>query len=325
MIIMAFLFAFGIALLLTGAHWLIEGGSNIADRLNVSRLFIGLTIVAFGTSAPEFMISVTGVLKGSEGIALGNVLGSYISNILLILGISAAIYPIAIQRATMWKEIPLSLLAAILVGLMASDTILDGIVPSLISRTDGFILLSFFIIFLYYTVGVSKEGVGEVIGDVIVEHKERSLPVSIELVAFGLLGLFFGGYIVVESAISLAREFGVSDSLIGLTIVAVGTSVPELATCIVAARKKENDIIMGNIIGSNIFNIFFVLGATAAIRPLQIPGVLFQDVAVTIGSTVLLLVFIFTGKKYTLARWQGIAFVFIYIAYVIYLVAREGM
>jgi len=246
------LFIIGLFLLIKGADLLVDGSASITKKLNISSIVIGLTIVAFGTSAPEFIVNIFASVQGNSEIAVGNILGSNIANILLILGISAIIYPITAKKNTVLKEIPLSLLAAVVLGLMANDMIIDGAGFSGITRIDGFILLSFFIIFLYYTFGITKSD-----EDIVEEEiKVFSYSKAIIFILLGLAGLVIGGKWIVDGAIKIAEILNISQSLIGLTIVAIGTSLPELATSAIAAYKKQSDIAIGNVVGSNIF-IFF--------------------------------------------------------------------
>jgi len=310
----------GFIFLIKGADLLVDGASSLAKRFGISSLVIGLTIVAFGTSAPELIVNIFASIKGNTDIAIGNILGSNIANILLILGVSAIIFPLAVKRGTVWKEIPLSLLAVIVAGIMANDILIDGGKFSGLTRIDGLIFLSFFIIFLYYTFGISKAQSGD---EVETKIKLTSLPLSIFYILVGLFGLTLGGKWIVDSAVSIASSLGVSQALIGLTIVAVGTSLPELATSAVAAYKKDTDIAVGNVVGSNIFNIFWILGISAVINPLAFSPLLMRDVAVTIGATFLLFAFMFIGKRNILQRWQGAGFVLLYVVYVVAIVAQE--
>ncbi len=231
-----FLFIIGFIILIKGADFLVDGASAIARRFNVSDLVIGLTVVAFGTSTPELFVNVVASAKGNTEIAIGNVLGSNISNILLILGVSAVIYPLSVSKGTVWKEIPFSLLAVIVLGLMANDQVIDGTGSSLLTRIDGLVLLGFFAIFLYYSFSIAKaiEGLDE-----HVSAKAQSVTKSLLLVVAGLIGLTLGGKWIVDGAITFAQSFGMSESLVGLTIVAVGTSLPEMATSAMAAYKKK--------------------------------------------------------------------------------------
>ncbi len=313
------LFFVGFAALIKGADLLVDGASSLAKRLGVSALVIGLTIVAFGTSTPELIVNILASLKGNTDIAIGNILGSNIANILLILGISAVIYPLAVKKGTVWKEIPLAFLAVIVLALMANDAFIDNSQFSALARIDGFILLSFFIIFLYYVFGISK---AEPADAVETTPRTYSLWRSCLMIGGGLLGLVVGGKWIVDGAVAIASSFGVSEALIGLTVIAVGTSLPELATSVVAAYKKDVDIAVGNIVGSNIFNIFWILGVSALIRPLPFSQTLMSDMLVTVIATFLLFASLFIGKRHILERWQGICFIALYVGYVTYVVMR---
>lgn len=314
MILAGFLIIIGFVLLIYGANFLIDGSSAIAKRLKITELVIGLTLVAFGTSAPEFFVNILASVKKEADIAIGNILGSNIVNILLILGISSIIYPLTLKKSTVRKEIPLSMLAAIVFVLLANG----GSSFLGLTRADGLILVVFFLFFLYYvfTIGKSKN---ETFDATIHAH---SLARSLILIILGLVGLLIGGNLVVQNAVLVASTLGISEAVIALTIIAVGTSLPELATSVVAAYKKQPDIAVGNIVGSNIFNIFWVLGISSIINPLPFSPVLFFDAGVVIFATLLLFVAMFIGKKHILERWQGIIFVLLYIAYIISLVLR---
>ena len=313
------LFVVGFVLLISGANLLVEGSASIAKKLNISSIVIGLTIVAFGTSAPELIVNIFASVQGNTEIAIGNILGSNIVNILLILGISAIIYPLATKENTVWKEIPLSLLAAILLGVMVNDTLIDGGTFSGLTRIDGIVFIAFFIIFLYYTFGISKVS-GE---NTDLEIKDMSYMKSSLYIVGGLLGLVFGGKWIVDGAIKIAEGFNVSQSLIGLTVVAIGTSLPELATSAVAAYKKQSDIAIGNVVGSNIFNIFWILGLSAVINPLPFSKDSVIDIIMTIVASLILFLIMFIGKKHTVERWQGVIMILIYIGYVAYLIGTK--
>lgn len=313
------LFVVGFVLLISGANLLVEGSASIAKNLNISSIVIGLTIVAFGTSAPELIVNIFASVQGNTEIAIGNILGSNIVNILLILGVSSIIYPLATKENTVWKEIPLSLLAAILVGVMVNDTLIDGGTFSGLTKIDGIVLIAFFIIFLYYTFGISKVS-GE---NTDLEIKDMSYMKSSLYIVGGLLGLVFGGKWIVDGAIKIAEGFNVSQSLIGLTVVAIGTSLPELATSAVAAYKKQSDIAIGNVVGSNIFNIFWILGLSAVINPLPFSKDSVIDIIMTIVASLILFLIMFIGKKHTVERWQGVLMILIYIGYVAYLIGTK--
>lgn len=310
------LFVVGFYFLIKGADWLVDGASSIAKRSRMSNLMIGLTIVSFGTSAPELVVNLFASFKDSSDLAIGNIVGSNISNILLILGVSAIIYPLPVKRGTVSKEIPLSLLAVFVLWILANDTLIDGLGFSALTRIDGGILLAFFIIFMYYTFGLTRaEGEADTV-------KKHSTWKSILMVIAGMTGLALGGQWIVDGAIKMASRFGMSESLIGLTIVAIGTSLPELAASAVAAYKKNADIAIGNIIGSNIFNIFWILGLSAVIRPIVFSPILNFDIYFMGIVTILLLLFMFVGKRNILQRWQGATMLGVYIIYIIYLIER---
>lgn len=307
----------GFVLVIKGADLLVDGACALARKLSVSDLMIGLTVVAFGTSLPELAVNVFAGIKGSTDIAIGNILGSNIANILLILGISGTIYPLIVTRGTVWKEIPLSLLAAFLLGILANDRLIDNDGSSALTRTDGLVLLSFFVIFIYYTLGIAKRIEGS---EALYPVKERSIKKTSIMIVAGLLALISGGKLVADGAVDLATALGISQSTIGLTIVAVGTSLPELATSAMAAYKKNPEIAVGNIVGSNIFNIFFILGITSLIRPLPFAAKRNLDIGVLILANILLFLFMFTGKKRKLDRWEAGLFLIIYSAYILFLI-----
>jgi cation:H+ antiporter len=313
------LFVIGFVLLIKGADLLVGGASSLAKRLGVSALAIGLTIVAFGTSMPELVVNLLASVQGNTDIAIGNVVGSNIANILLILGISAIIYPLAVQRATAWKEIPFALLAVVVLMIMANDIALDGAAASVLTKIDGLVLLGFFVIFMYYVFGIAKNGSGDEGGE---EVKLYSLGRSFGMIMAGLVGLVVGGKWIVDGAVAFASSMGVSEALIGLTVVAVGTSLPELATSAVAAYRKNVDIAIGNVVGSNIFNIFWILGLSSVIKPLPFAPVLNFDLLMAVLATVVLFLALFVGKRHTVERWQGWVFVALYIAYTTFLILR---
>jgi cation:H+ antiporter len=234
------------------------------------------------------------------------------------LGISALIYPLVVQRSTIWKEIPLSLLAAGMVWVLVSDVSLDGGTFAGLTRIDGITLLAFFIIFLYYTASIAKNGVESQTEAI----KEFGIPQSLFYIVLGLVGLVLGGKWIVDGAVAIATALGASEALIGLTIVAAGTSLPELATSAVAARKKNADIAVGNIVGSNIFNIFFILGISAVIKPLPFQAASNADIGMVVVASVLLFAALFVGKRHLIERWQGVAFLVTYGAYLAFIIAR---
>ncbi|MDY0302420.1 MAG: calcium/sodium antiporter [Candidatus Moranbacteria bacterium] len=314
------LFILGFYVLIKGADLLVDGAVAIAQKMKISSIVIGLTIVAFGTSAPELVVNILSSIKGTSEIAIGNILGSNIVNILLILGVSAMFYPLTTKKNTVWKEIPFSLLAAVLLGVLVNDRLIDGYNLSELSRTDGIIFLSFFIIFIYYTFGIAK--IREKMDDEV-EVVNMSYLKSAVFIFLGIIGLVLGGKWIVEGAVEIAEYFHVSQSLIGLTIVAIGTSLPELATSIVAAYKKHADIAVGNVVGSNIFNIFFVLGISAIIKPLPFNAVFDFDIMITILASLILFFIMFVGKKHTITKNEGFIMVSLYIFYIAFLVGKQ--
>lgn len=315
----------GIAAVIKGADWLVSGASSVAKRWGVSDLVIGLTIVAFGTSAPELIVSVLASWRGEVDIAIGNILGSNIANILLILGLAAMVYPLRVQSATVWKEIPLSLLAIIALAVMVNDTVFDGASISVLGRGDGIDLILFFLIFMYYTFGLARstsKSNGNQSDAQDAAEKVLSTGLAMIFIVLGLALLALGGHMIVGSAVAIASAWGVSQALIGLTIVAVGTSLPELATSIVAALKKKADIAVGNVVGSNIFNIFWILGVSAIISPLPFNTAANFDVLMVMLATFLLFACMFVGRRHQLERWQGATMVALYCAYLAYIVFR---
>lgn len=316
MLISILLLLIGFVVLIVGAELLVRGASSLADKFGISHMVIGLTVVAFGTSAPELIVNIFSALKGSPDIAIGNVVGSNIANILLILGVCAVIKPLVVQKNTVWKEIPFALLGMILVYTMGNDMFFDNSNFNAITRTDGFSLIAVFVIFMYYVFGISKVKSG---GKKI---KSYSLLLSVLFTVFGLVFLCVGGDVLVDNAIVLARLAGLSEAFIGLTIVAVGTSLPELATSIVAVIRNQDDIAIGNMIGSNIFNIFWILGLTSTMLQLPFNPSTNLDVIVAIVATLFLFFAMFVGKKHEFERWQGLFFVISYFSYIAYLVYR---
>ncbi len=316
MLIFIILIILGLIVLIAGAEFLVRGASSIAKRAGISELTIGLTVVAFGTSMPELVVNMIAAFRGTADIAVGNIVGSNIANILLILGISAIIYPLAVKSNTVWKEIPFALLAMFLVFIMGNDAFLDGVGYNAITRTDGLALLAMFAIFMYYIFGTAKtEGESE-------DVKLYSWPISLLFTGLGLAALFYGGKLLVDNAVVVARLAGLSEALIGLTVVAVGTSLPELATSAVAAYRHKNDIAVGNIVGSNIFNVFWILGLTGSVMQMPFNPATNIDALVALVATVLLFVFMFIHTRHKINRWQGVTFVVLYIIYTIYLIIR---
>ena len=306
----------GLAVLILGAEFLVRGASSLASKLGISSMVIVFTFLSFCTSTPELSVNIFSALKGSSDIAIGNIIGSNIANILLILGICALIVPLTVKKNTVWKEIPFALLGVILVYTMGNDALFDNSDFNAITRTDGFSLIAIFIIFMFYIFAISKVDYQEE------KVKVYSSLVSAALTIIGICLLFFGGKILVDNVVILEKFAGFSEAFIGLTIVAVGTSLPELATSVVAAIHKHNDIAVGNIIGSNIFNVFWVLGFTGTLLQMPFNAGTNFDVLVAIFVTIFLFLAMFLGKRHTLDRWQGGLFIILYILYIVYLVYR---
>ncbi|CAN5189875.1 calcium/sodium antiporter [soil metagenome] len=316
MILNIILLLAGLLLLVKGADWLVEGASTIAKKKKISDLAIGLTIVAFGTSAPELVVNVVASAENHQDIVFGNIIGSNNFNLFMILGIAGLITPLVVQQSTVAKEIPISFVAAIMIFVMANAFLTSSAV---LSRIDGFILLICFVIFLYYVYTQMKK-VPEV-----TTVKEINLPgwKIWGLIGFGLVALVLGGQFVVKSAVDMATAWGVSEKLIGLTIIAAGTSLPELATSVVAALKKNSDIAVGNIIGSNIFNVFLILGVSAVVRPIPYDSIFNTDLYILFGGTIFLFVAMFLSGKRRLDRWEAALLLITYIIYTGYLISGE--
>lgn len=317
MILYLALIIVGFFVLIKGADWLVDGASALAKKYKISDLAIGLTIVAFGTSAPELVVNTFASFKGHQDIVFGNIIGSNNFNLFIILGLSGLITPLLVQKSTVKFEIPISLLAAVVLFLMTNDTLFGS--GNTLSRLEGFILLIFFCCFLYYVYSQLKTSPEESEQ----EFKEMKGSKIALLIVAGLVGLIAGGRLVVDNAIHIAHTLGVSEKIIGLTIVALGTSLPELATSAVAAVKKKADIAVGNIIGSNIFNIFLILGVSSIIRPIKYTLSFNTDIAILVAGTLFLLLAMFTGFRKRLDRWQAAILLISYIAYTVYLVNGE--
>ena len=314
MILNILLLIIGLALVVGGANFLTDGAASIAKRFRLSDLVIGLTVLAFGTSAPELTVSLMAALKGSADIAIGNVIGSNIFNILAIVGITALIMPLTMSNSTIRIEIPLTILSSAVLFFMANDRLFDMAGENVITSTEGFVLLAFFLIFLFYTFNMSKgeESPGQV--------RQFALPLSIIMVIGGLVALVFGGDLFVDNAAMLAGRMGVSESVVAITIVAGGTSLPELVTTLVAAIKKRPGMAIGNIVGSNLFNILLILGVSASISPIRIQGITVVDYGIFILATILLYIFgLFFGDK-TIKRFEGSILLSLFICYTVYLV-----
>lgn len=324
MLLDVFFLLLGLVLILVGANCLTDGASAIAKRWGVSDLVIGLTVVAFGTSAPELAISLISALNGSAEMAIGNVVGSNIFNVLVIIGVTAMVMPIKIERSIMTNEIPLVLLSAIALLTIANGPILDGAQAMCVSRVNGILLLLFFLIFMRYTFSQAKTAGPE---DPAAESgagvKQMPLWKAVLWVVGGLLALIYGGDRFVAGASGIASALGVSDAIIALTIVAAGTSLPELATSVTAVLKNKPGIALGNVIGSNIFNIFLVLGATATVRPLGFGNIGNLDLLVLTGACMLFWLFGWFFKVRTITRIEGALLALCYVGYILYLIMAQ--
>lgn len=309
----------GFALLVKGADFFVDGASSIAKRLRIPTFIIGLTIVAFGTSAPELAVSMTAAIKGSNDIAIGNVVGSNIFNLLVVLGCSAAILPLVVEKSMIKRDYPLSIGAVVLLGILSID-VFNKNGGMKISRFDGVVLLVCFSLFMYLTIQEALKHRKEAAYEEEEQDDSNSIVKSVVISLLGLAGIVIGGDLSVDGAKEIARFFGLSEAIIGLTIVALGTSLPELVTSIVAAKKGESDIAIGNVIGSNIFNIFLILGVSGTILPMQVSDTYIYDIGILLVISVLAYIPILKTKK--VARWQGITMVLVYVAYTAYLFVR---
>jgi cation:H+ antiporter len=311
------LLAIGFVLLIKGADYLVDGSASLAARLSVPDLVIGLTVVSFGTSSPELVVNVFANIQGNADLSFGNIIGSNITNTLLILGIAGIIYPLKTEKNTVWREIPFSFLSVIVLLVLVNDLIFDS-GANVLSRNDGVILLLFFLVFIVYTFGITKIELDD-------EHDVDKLSniKTIIYILIGLVGLGIGGKLVVDNAVKMAEFFGLSQKIIGLTIVAIGTSLPELVTSAMAAYKRKSDIAIGNVIGSNIFNIFLVLGISALIAPLPFAMTLNVDIMVLIAASTFLFISMFTGGVRVLDRWEAILLLIMYVGYMVFLLIRR--
>lgn len=300
------LLVLGLALIVYGANWLVDGASTVARKLGVSEFVIGLTIVGFGTSCPELVVSLTGALQGNADVSMGNVVGSNIFNILLILGVTALFSPVSVSKTNVKRDIPITIFVTVICVVFA----LTG---KAISRLEGIVLLVLFAAYMYSCFKFDK-GSSE-----STSQKELKTPIAILLILAGLAALIGGGRLFVDNAVLLARAIGVSDKFIAITLLAGGTSLPELATCVVAAMKKRDQLALGNVLGSNVFNILLILACSASITPLSTASMSLIDLGALLLSALLLLVWAFAGKKYVIDRWEGILMVLCFIAYMLVL------
>ena len=315
------LLIFGFFLLVKGADVFVDGSSNIAKTLKIPSLIIGLTIVAFGTSAPEAAVSITASISGQNGMAIGNVIGSNIFNLLMVVGASGVIKSLIIDKSVLSKQLPFTLMTSILLVIFSADMIIKKTSINTLTRIDGLILLSLFGLYLYSLIRSALKSRNETIecsetsidSDIVVIEKNYSVSKSIILSVLGLGAIILGGNFVVNSASNIASAFGISDQLIGLTIVAIGTSLPEFVTSIIAATKGESDLALGNVIGSNLFNILFVLGASALISPMTIDPKLIFDGLFMIFAT--FITFIFAYRKSDINKFESILLIILYAIY----------
>lgn len=322
MILNFLLLGLGFFVLIKGADLLVGGASSLAKRYNVSELAIGLTIVAFGTSAPELVVNVVAPAENHPDVVLGNVVGSNIFNLFFILGIAGVIYPLSVQRSTVYKEIPYSLFGGLLMLFLANDVYFGKGEENILSSVEAGVLLLFFVLFLVY-VFFSMKNDGASQGDE--EIKIMAMPKTVIFIILGLAGLTVGGKLVVSNAIDIARALKLSEQLIGLTIMAAGTSLPELATSVVAATQKKSDLAVGNVVGSNIFNMFFVLAFSGVINPIPYPTVFNIDIITFLIGTTILFVAMFTGGKKILDRWEALILLMFFVFYNMYLVYRDQL
>lgn len=301
----------GLIALLVGADLLVRGAESVASRVGIPPLVIGLTVVAFGTSLPEMIVTLVSGLQHRPDLAVANVVGSNIANVLLVLGIASIIRPLPVSDATVVSEIPFSLSAALLVGFLANAALFSTYRELSISRLDGLILLFFFLLFMLYVFKASRAGMA-----VPVQEAPRSLARSAMLVTVGLAALYAGGQAVVSGAVGVAADLGVDDALVGLTVVAIGTSAPEVFTSAVAAHRGRSDIAVGNVVGSNIFNLLWVLGFTASIVELPFQVINNTDLVMVIGASTLLIIALASSRNRTVLRSHGVVFVLLYCLYV---------
>lgn len=314
MIINLILLVVGFIILIKGADLFVDGASAVAGNFKISKMLIGLTIVAFGTSAPEFAVSIKSLLSGSGDIVLGNVVGSNILNILLILGVSACVHTLTVKNNTVKKELPITLLISSLLVVLLSDNLFDNNMVNMFTRGDGFTLLLFFLVFIYYLISMMRNKTEDDVQDDIMK-----LPKAIGLTIIGIVGIVLGSNFVVDSASYIADVLGVSERMIGLTIVALGTSLPELVTSVIATKKGEYDIAIGNVVGSNIFNIGIVIGLPVALFG-TIPNVTYNivDLVMMLASAALL--FIFSYNDYKIKKNEGIIFLVLFVLYYSYVI-----
>lgn len=313
MLINLILLVIGFVILIKGADLFVDGASGVAGNFKVSKILIGLTIVAFGTSAPEFAVSVKSLVSGSGDIVLGNVIGSNILNVLLILGCSAVVHSLNVKNHTVKKELPITLLFSTLFAVLLTDSLFDKGAVNMFTRSDGIVLLLFFLVFIYYLISMSRKKVETE------DEKTISMKKAILFTIIGIAGIVLGSNFVVDSATAIAKILGISERLIGLTIIALGTSLPELVTSVTATKKGEYDIAIGNVVGSNIFNIGMVIGVPVSVfGGIGIVNFSLVDLIVMIGAALLL--FLFSLKDYKITRKEGIVFLLVFVVYYGYII-----
>ena len=315
MLLQILLFLVGLALVVFGADYLVEGASAVARKAGLSEFIIGLTIVGMGTSAPEMVVSFIGAAQGNADIAIGNVVGSNIFNTLLILGVTALILPMTITPENRKRDIPMNIFTVVVLVLLGLEHTIFGIGTDGLSRIDGGILLALFIAYMWYSFTSSKPE-----SDSAQDAKKTAIWLAVLYIVGGLAALVFGGRLFVNSAVNIAHSFGVSDKFIAITILAGGTSMPELATCIAAAVKKKGQLALGNIIGSNIFNVLLILGGSAIISPLSFADISYVDLGILMASALVLLTSCFVGKKNSLDRLDGVLFLILWAGYMAWLI-----
>lgn len=314
------LFLAGFLLLVKGADILVAGASAIARKYQVSDMVVGLTIVSIGTSMPELIVNILSSLQGQSDLAIGNVFGSNVANLLLILGVTAIICPLPLKRSTILTELPFSLIATLLVGFLANAKLFDNFEDLHISRSDGYILIFFFLLFMVYIYNVAKTNKDEMIEEQ--EAPVMSMVRAILYIVLGVAGLFLGGKWVVDGAVKIAQNLGLSESFIGLTVVAIGTSLPELVTSATAAYRRNIDIAVGNVVGSNIFNLLWILGLSAIIHPLPFSVLSNYDILMMIFASTLLILVLPFGTRNAIGRKGGFFFLLVYFCYVAFLIMR---
>jgi len=311
------LFVLGLYLLVKSADWIVDSSSSMAKKLGVSSLMIGLTVVAFGTSLPELVVNVVAAFKGAAEVSFGNIIGSNIANILLVLGVVALITNVKVRSSTVWKQIPFALLASFVFFLLTTKIFFGG--GAFFTWNDGLIFLALFAIFLYYTFDMAKKNRAKI--GLVEKVEESNWKIGLMFV-LGLIGIYFGGRWVVEGAVFVAGQFGLSEYLISATIVALGTSLPELVVSVNAALKKNIDLAVGNVVGSNIFNLLWVFGVIPFIGAVKIPAFIGFEIGIMFLVTLLLFVFMFVWSKNELQKKEGFIFLLLYVLYIVYLIIR---